>query len=171
MFCGQCGGALQEGQAYCGGCGSPSSSPVSPGRMSTAVADPALSEPGGWGSPGAPSAAPAQPPSVPYPEVQIAQAPPTSGMAIASMVMGILWLGGIGAVLALIFGYKAWREIDGSGGRIQGRGMATAGVVLGWVGVAGALLWIVWIIIVLAAIGHSVHQINNFPTYTYSTTP
>jgi hypothetical protein len=35
--------------------------------------------------------------------------------------------------LALVFGYKARREIDASGGLQQGRGMATAGIVLGWV--------------------------------------
>lgn len=67
-------------------------------------------------------------------------APRTNGMAIASMVLGIVWIYGIGAILALIFGYKARREIDGSGGSQTGRGMATAGIVLGWVGIGGLLL-------------------------------
>lgn len=68
--------------------------------------------------------------------------PTTNGMAIAAMVLGIVWLYGIGSILALIFGYKARKEIDASGGTQSGRGMATAGIVLGWIGVAGILLLI-----------------------------
>ena len=60
---------------------------------------------------------------------------PTNGFAIASMVLGIVGfiVCGVGAILALVFGYKARREIDASGGREKGRGMAVAGIVLGWV--------------------------------------
>jgi hypothetical protein len=65
------------------------------------------------------------------------------------MVLGIIWIYGIGAVLALIFGYQARTQIDASGGTQTGRGMATAGIVLGWIGVGGILL------IVLAAIASS----------------
>ena len=64
--------------------------------------------------------------------------PDYCGFAIASMVLGIVWIDGIGAVLALIFGYMAKREIARTGKR--GEGMATAGIVLGWVGVAGAII-------------------------------
>ena len=53
----------------------------------------------------------------------------TSGMAIASMVLGIVWIYGITSVLALVFGYQAKREIARTGKR--GEGMATAGIVLG----------------------------------------
>jgi hypothetical protein len=58
---------------------------------------------------------------------------PTNGMAIASMVLGILWLYWIGSILALIFGYVARNEIRKNGQ--SGDGMAIAGIVLGWVGV------------------------------------
>ena len=51
------------------------------------------------------------------------------------MVLGILWLYWIGSVLALVFGYMAKSQIDTSGGRQAGRGMAIAGIVLGWIGV------------------------------------
>lgn len=51
------------------------------------------------------------------------------------MVLGILWLYWIGSILALIFGYVAKSQIAASGGRQGGRGMATAGIVLGWVGI------------------------------------
>jgi hypothetical protein len=56
-----------------------------------------------------------------------------SGLAIASLVMGILWVYWIGSILALVLGYLAKHEIDREHGRLGGRGMATAGIVLGWV--------------------------------------
>ena len=56
-------------------------------------------------------------------------------MAIASLVLGIVWVYGIGAILALVFGYMAKSQIDASGGTQQGRGMAIAGIVLGWIGI------------------------------------
>jgi len=64
----------------------------------------------------------------------------TNGLAIASLVLGIIWIYWIGSVLALVFGYVARRQIDASGGRQTGRGMATAGIVLGWIGVAAFVL-------------------------------
>jgi hypothetical protein len=55
-------------------------------------------------------------------------------MAIASLVLGILWLDWIGSVLALIFGYIALGQIK----QLQqgGRGLAIAGITLGWIGIA-----------------------------------
>ena len=64
----------------------------------------------------------------PYPPPQR-----TNGMAIASMVLGILWLYWIGSILALVFGYVAKKQIRERGE--AGGGMATAGIVLGWIGV------------------------------------
>lgn len=61
----------------------------------------------------------------------------TNGLAIASLVLGIVWVFGIGSLLALLFGYVAKGQIDASGGRESGRGLAIAGIVLGWIGVAG----------------------------------
>jgi hypothetical protein len=52
------------------------------------------------------------------------------------MVLGILWIYWIGSILALVFGYVAKSQIDRSGGTQSGRGMAIAGIVLGWIGVA-----------------------------------
>jgi hypothetical protein len=71
-------------------------------------------------------------------------------MAIASLVLGILWLYWIGSILALIFGYVAKRQIDESAGRQTGRGMAIAGIVLGWIGVGiGALIAVIVVFAVL----------------------
>ncbi|WP_448641680.1 DUF4190 domain-containing protein [Geodermatophilus sp. URMC 63] len=57
----------------------------------------------------------------------------TNGFAIASMVLGIVWIYWIGSVLALVFGYVARSQIRERGE--GGDGMAIAGIVLGWIGV------------------------------------
>ena len=67
----------------------------------------------------------------------------TNGLAIASMVLGILWIYWIGSILALVFGYVAKGQIDRAAGRQTGRGMAIAGIVLGWIGVAALALVVV----------------------------
>lgn len=36
----------------------------------------------------------------------------TNSLAIASLVLGIVWIYGIGSILALIFGYQAKGQID-----------------------------------------------------------
>jgi len=66
----------------------------------------------------------------------------TNGMAIASMVLGILWIYWIGSILALIFGYIARNQIRERGE--AGNGMAIAGIVLGWVGVGFLVITIVF---------------------------
>jgi hypothetical protein len=77
-----------------------------------------------------------QQPVYAYP--QYAVRPPTNGMAIAALVLGILWLYWLGSILALVFGYVALHQIRNAPPQApqEGRGMALAGVVLGWVGVA-----------------------------------
>jgi hypothetical protein len=57
------------------------------------------------------------------------------------MVLGILWLYWIGSVLALVFGYIARNQIRERGE--GGGGMATAGIVLGWIGVGFFVLTLV----------------------------
>jgi len=54
-------------------------------------------------------------------------------MAVASLALGVTWLWWIGSVLALVFGYLARRQIAERGE--SGAGLATAGIVLGWIGV------------------------------------
>jgi predicted PurR-regulated permease PerM len=67
----------------------------------------------------------------------------TNGLAIASLVLGIVWVFGLGSILAVIFGFVARKQIRESGGRQSGGGMAIAGIVLGFVGVVGLIFWIV----------------------------
>lgn len=57
----------------------------------------------------------------------------TNGLAIASMVLGILWIWWIGSVLAVIFGFVSLKQIKERGE--GGRGMAIAGLVLGLIGI------------------------------------
>jgi uncharacterized membrane protein len=52
------------------------------------------------------------------------------------LVLGIVWIYWIGSILALVFGYIALSQIKRSNGWRTGRGMAIAGVVLGYIGVA-----------------------------------
>ena len=88
-----------------------------------------------------------QQPYNPYPAQQ-----GTNGFAIASLVLGLLWFYGVGAILALVFGYMGKRQIDESDGRQQGRGLAIAGIILGWIGLA---LVVLVTIAIASAINHS----------------
>jgi hypothetical protein len=60
-------------------------------------------------------------------------------MAIVSLVAGILgltFIPFIGSIVAVITGLMAKKEIQQSAGALGGEGMATAGQILGWVGIA-----------------------------------
>jgi Domain of unknown function (DUF4190) len=92
---------------------------------------------------------PAPPPPAPetYQAPDGAFSPPaqkTNGFAIASLVFGIIG----GVLLALVFGYIALSQIRRSGGRQGGRGMALAGVILGWA-------WLGLLVILLASHSNS----------------
>ena len=70
------------------------------------------------------------------PEGAPTYAAPNSSLAIVSLVAGILGLTLfplIGSVVALITGYMAKKEIRESAGALSGNGMATAGLVMGWI--------------------------------------
>jgi hypothetical protein len=73
----------------------------------------------------------------PMPMVIVAQAPPTSGLATASMVLGIIgalggWcMLGIPCLIAIVLGHGGIAATRG--GVRGGRGMAVAGLVLGYV--------------------------------------
>jgi uncharacterized protein DUF4190 len=115
------------------------------------------------GPPAQPSGYLGPPPHYPPPQQQLPGYPPayyvaqpvpttgTNGFAIASLVLGILWLWWVGSVLALVFGYVGKNQIERSGGAQGGRGMAIAGIVLGWVGIGVLILAIVLVAIGAAA--------------------
>jgi Domain of unknown function (DUF4190) len=74
---------------------------------------------------------------------------PTNGMAIASLILGILWLYWVGSIMALVFGYIAQQQIRQRGE--SGNGLATAGIVLGWIGVATLALMLFFFVFFAAA--------------------
>jgi len=93
-------------------------------------------------------------PMIPYHQPGYYQAmvpvTPTNGLAIGSLVCGILefFTFGLAAVPAVILGYLARGQIRHTGER--GDGMAIAGLILGWLAIGGWALFI----LALAAANH-----------------
>ncbi|GAA5112819.1 DUF4190 domain-containing protein [Haloechinothrix salitolerans] len=81
---------------------------------------------------------PYQPPQQPYPYYPPPPPPRTDGFAVASLVLGILWIWWLGSILAVIFGHVALSRADNEG--YAGRGLAVAGLVLGYIGVGTLVL-------------------------------
>lgn len=83
----------------------------------------------------------------------------TSKLAVWSLVMSILGVSGlpiIGSIVALFLGYAAKREIDESDGELEGRGLAQAGIVIGWITI-GVLALSLCIFIVIMRTAFGVH--------------
>ncbi len=79
--------------------------------------------------------------------------PPNSTMAMVSMIAGIVgWVLAplIGSLVAIITGHMAKREIRESAGQLGGDGMATAGLVLGYLQIIPSVLCICAVVIMLA---------------------
>ena len=99
------------------------------------------------------STPPAGPPHAGYlPAPPGLEAPraPTHGSAIGALIMAIVWLCGLGSILAVFLGLKARREIKESRGALGGDGLAMAGIVVGGGGVALSVL--VWSVVILGNI-------------------
>lgn len=62
--------------------------------------------------------------------------PETSGKAIVSFILGFFFILLPASIAAVIFGHLSYSEINRSAGRLKGRGMAIAGLVLGYFGIA-----------------------------------
>src|SRR5215470_14329651 len=69
----------------------------------------------------------------PATRTQRSYAPPatqrTNKMAIWSLILSIVWLGGLGSLAGIFLGISARRRIAGTGER--GAGLAAAGIVIG----------------------------------------
>jgi hypothetical protein len=79
------------------------------------------------------------------PPLEIPQQPKTSALAIWSLVLGILSLACfsiLAAIPGVICGHKALSRIKHSGGLISGQGLAIAGLVTGYLGIAWAIIFI-----------------------------
>jgi hypothetical protein len=109
----------------------PGGAPVPP--AGSAAAYPAYPQPGGWNQ--------AQ---IPYPTGPSVQSRQTNGLAIASLVCAgagvIPFLGIVGVILGLIFGFTAKSQIKRTGGMQGGAGLATAGIVIS---IAITTVWII----------------------------
>jgi type IV pilus assembly protein PilA len=116
MFCARCGAANPDNNAFCVNCGS-----------SLQTQGPLPARPGM--------------PGPPY-----AGTPETDGKAIASLICGLAFFIFPSAVAAIILGHLSISEINHSGGRKGGRGLAMTGLVLGY----GGVLLIPFILIVAA---------------------
>ena len=112
MFCRNCGMANPDSGQFCSKCGQPL--PAVAGRTA----------PGPAPLPGSSFATP--PP--------LAGDAPTSGKAIACLVCGIFTFFLPASIAAIILGHISLSDIRNSAGRIGGKGIAIAGLVLGYLG-------------------------------------
>jgi hypothetical protein len=79
--------------------------------------------------------------------------PKDSSLAIVSMIFGIasyIILPGIGAIVAIICGHIAKSQIDSSRGMIKGGGMATAGLILGYIQIGIGVIALAVVMIIAA---------------------
>ena len=95
---------------------------------------------------------------------------PTSTLSLTSLIMGILgwvFLPIVGAIIAVITGHMAKKEIRESGGMLGGDGLATAGLVLGYsniaLGVCGCLAIIIFPALFLGLFGALEGFFNTIP--------
>jgi len=94
------------------------------------------------------------PPGAGYPAAAGYAAPRNDGLAVASLIVGIISLLCCGFILgpaAAIMGFISRNRIAASGGAIGGGGMAMAGLILG---IVGFVLWIIFAIVYGSAISH-----------------
>lgn len=145
MFCPMCGAPNEEDSIFCGNCGAVLNPEQAPPQVEVEAWPeieeepaefPALDRPPTRSPLLVPPLSQSQPPT-------LAPTLPTSGLAIASLILGI---GGLtvlpllGSVIAIILGYMARNDIRQRPHELSGEGLAMAGIVLGWVAVGLAVL-------------------------------
>ena len=97
--------------------------------------------------------------------------PQNSNKALASLICGVLFLCAPASIAAVILGHLALIDIKRSGERMSGRGMAIAGLVMGYIGIALTAAYIVAVVfMVRTTIGKDIPQneiaaIDTMKTY------
>ena len=88
----------------------------------------------------------------------VTPAPKTAGLAVSSIIFGILTIACMPILFllpAIICGHLAHSKINASNGALGGKGIATAGLVLGYIGIPFSLLFIA---ILLPAISNATQR-------------
>jgi hypothetical protein len=62
------------------------------------------------------------------------------------IIFGIIWIMGVGSIIALISGYQAGKIFKESGNTLEGKNKITKSYIAGF---AGILLWIIAILIII----------------------
>jgi len=99
-------------------------------------------------------------PQQPY--TTIPTQPKDSTLALLSLIFGIasyFVLPGIGAIAAVILGHLGKSEIKKSAGMLKGNGMATWGLVLGYIQIGLLVLSLCALIFILPAMGSTISDI------------
>ena len=112
---------------------------------------------GSWSTPPPAAYGPPGPYGYGYPPAQTS----TNGLAIASMVLGIVWIYWIGSILAIVFGHVALRQIKRNPWQ-TGRGMAIAGLVLGYLGLAIVTVLVVAVVVAAGSAPAEVGGVDQF---------
>jgi hypothetical protein len=77
------------------------------------------------------------------------QAPQNSNKAIASLVCGVLFMCAPASIAAIILGHLALVDIKRSLGRMAGKGMAIAGLTLGYAGITLTTVYLVFMVFIV----------------------
>jgi hypothetical protein len=85
------------------------------------------------------------PPPAPVGPPTFIRSPPTNALAVVSFICGLLWMGWAGSALAVVFGHVALRQVRDAQGREGGRGLAIAGLALGYAGLLVFLLFALFV--------------------------
>jgi hypothetical protein len=100
---------------------------------------PASASPNPYAPPNVPAPNPYAPPGYgQYPPGVYPHYGGTNGLATASLILGLVgWIPcGIGSIVGIVLGFVALGQIRAAGGAQSGDGVAKAGIILGFVGIA-----------------------------------
>ncbi|MPM45734.1 hypothetical protein SDC9_92425 [bioreactor metagenome] len=95
-----------------------------------------------------------------------------SSLAIASLISGLVgwtFIPVLGAIVAVILGHLAKKEIRDSGGRLSGDGMALAGLILGYVQIGLLVLGTICVLAFAFAVAAGItSNVSGVTTYLLS---
>ena len=95
----------------------------------------------------------------------------THGMAIASLALAIVWIGGIGSIVAIVLGIISQKKIKKSTNAKGGTSVARAGIIIGVTGLIIAIIF--WTAVFTGGNGVNTSSLsyvdgNNYASANYS---